>query len=120
MDLLPTIFFFGCIWWASRNSNGKASTPMGPQGLFGLSRSNARMYNQENKVKVKFKDIAGMNEAKEEIMEFVKILKNPSSFELLGAKMPKGAILSGPPGTGKTLLAKATAGEAGKFYIKNI
>jgi len=112
MDYLPTILIFGCIWWASRNSGGKTPTPMGPQGIFGLSRSNARMYNQENKVKVKFKDIAGMNEAKEEIMEFVKILKNPASFELLGAKMPKGAILSGPPGTGKTLLAKATAGEA--------
>ncbi|ORX55457.1 hypothetical protein BCR36DRAFT_186605 [Piromyces finnis] len=113
MDLLPTILFFGCIWWASKNSGGRSPTTMGPQGgIFGLSRSNARMYNQENKVKVKFKDIAGMNEVKEEIMEFVKILKNPASFELLGAKMPKGAILSGPPGTGKTLLAKATAGEA--------
>ncbi|ORX86920.1 ATP-dependent metallopeptidase Hfl [Anaeromyces robustus] len=117
MDLLPTILFFGCIWWASRNSGGKTPTPMGPQGLFGLSRSHARMYNQENQVKVKFKDIAGMNEAKEEIMEFVKILKNPASFELLGAKMPKGAILSGPPGTGKTLLAKATAGEAGVPFL---
>jgi len=117
VDLLPTILFFGCIWWASRNSGGKTPTTMGPQGLFGLSRSNARMYNQENQVKVKFKDIAGMNEAKEEIMEFVKILKNPASFELLGAKMPKGAILSGPPGTGKTLLAKATAGEAGVPFL---
>lgn len=70
------------------------------------------MFNQEEQVKTKFKHVAGMDEAKEEIMEFVNFLKNPAKYEKLGAKIPRGAILSGPPGTGKTLLAKATAGEA--------
>lgn len=62
------------------------------------------MYNHEESVGVSFKDVAGMGEAKEEIMEFVKFLKEPAVYEKLGAKIPKGAILSGPPGTGKTLL----------------
>lgn len=69
--------------------------------------------SQETDVRVKFADVAGMDEAKVEIMEFVKFLKQPAKFLALGAKIPRGAILSGPPGTGKTLIAKATAGEAG-------
>ena len=67
----------------------------------------------ETDIKVKFHDVAGMDEAKEEIMEFVKFLQEPKKYQRLGAKIPRGAIISGPPGTGKTLLAKATAGEAG-------
>ena len=67
--------------------------------------------------KTMFKDVAGCNEAKEEVMEFVKFLKTPGKYKELGAKIPKGALLTGPPGTGKTLLAKATAGEAGVPFL---
>lgn len=89
----------------------------GKNGIFGAFKSKAKLFNQETAVKVKFKDVAGMDEAKEEIMEFVKFLKQPEKYERLGAKIPKGAILSGPPGTGKTLIAKATAGEAGVPFL---
>lgn len=68
-------------------------------------------------VDVKFEDVAGMDEAKQEIMEFVNFLKNPEFYKALGAKIPKGALLSGPPGTGKTLLAKATAGESNVPFL---
>ncbi|RDC66139.1 ATP-dependent zinc metalloprotease FtsH [Adhaeribacter pallidiroseus] len=70
------------------------------------------MFDAENKVKITFKDVAGLEEAKEEIQEIVEFLKNPAKFTILGGKIPKGALLVGPPGTGKTLLAKAVAGEA--------
>jgi AFG3 family protein len=77
-----------------------------------VGKSKAKMFNKEDEISMRFRDVAGMDEAKEEIMEFVKFLKEPAKYEKLGAKIPRGAILSGPPGTGKTLLAKATAGEA--------
>ena len=102
--LVPTIFLLRSM------AGGRGGA--GPQGIFGIGKSKARLFNQETDVKVKFKDVAGMDEAKEEITEFVKFLKDPKKYERLGAKIPKGAILSGPPGTGKTLIAKATAGEA--------
>ena len=89
----------------------------GPNGLFKIGKSKAKLFNQENEVKIKFKDVAGCDESKEEIMEFVKFLQDPQKYEKLGAKIPRGAILSGPPGTGKTLLAKATAGEAGVPFL---
>ena len=89
----------------------------GASNIFNVGKSKAKLYNSETAVKVKFKDVAGMDEAKEEIMEFVKFLKEPETYKRLGAKIPKGAILSGPPGTGKTLLAKATAGEAGVPFL---
>ena len=89
----------------------------GGGGIFSVGKSKARLYNAETAVKIKFSDVAGMDEAKEEIQEFVKFLKEPKTFQKLGAKIPKGAILSGPPGTGKTLLAKATAGEAGVPFL---
>lgn len=87
---------------------------VGPGGqIFNIGRSRATLFDAENKVKITFSDVAGLDEAKEEIKEIVDYLKSPDKFKKLGAKIPKGALLIGPPGTGKTLLAKAVAGEAG-------
>ena len=88
----------------------------GAGGLFGVSNTTAKVVNPQD-IKVKFNDVAGCEEAKVEIMEFVNFLKNPKQYSDLGAKIPKGAILNGPPGTGKTLLGKATAGEANVPFI---
>uniref|UniRef100_A0A183BI04 Apple domain-containing protein n=1 Tax=Globodera pallida TaxID=36090 RepID=A0A183BI04_GLOPA len=88
----------------------------GMGNLFGVGQSTARVINKED-VKTAFSDVAGCEEAKIEIMEFVNFLKNPGQYKALGAKIPKGALLTGPPGTGKTLLAKATAGEANVPFI---
>ena len=81
-------------------------------GIFNVGKSQAKLYEKSNNVKVTFKDVAGMEEAKVEIKEIVDFLKNPKKYTALGGKIPKGALLVGPPGTGKTLLAKAVAGEA--------
>ena len=92
---------------------GRMSGGVGPGGqLFNIGRSRATLFDAENKVKITFNDVAGLEEAKEEIKEIVDYLKSPDKFKKLGAKLPKGALLVGPPGTGKTLLAKAVAGEA--------
>ncbi|KXG45455.1 ATPase, AAA-type, core [Penicillium griseofulvum] len=114
MSLAPTLLFLGGVFYMSRRAGGGAG---GQSGIFGIGKSRAKRFNHETDVKTKFADVAGMDEAKVEIMEFVSFLQQPERFEKLGAKIPRGAILSGPPGTGKTLLAKATAGESGvPFY----
>ncbi|KAH9486621.1 Mitochondrial inner membrane m-AAA protease component [Psilocybe cubensis] len=112
LNFAPTLLLIGVLYWISRRGSGSSGG-----GIFSIGKSRAKMFNKDNEVKTKFKDVAGMDEAKEEIMEFVKFLKEPSKYEKLGAKIPRGAILSGPPGTGKTLLAKATAGEASVPFL---
>lgn len=97
------------------SKSGPGGMGGGPGGMFGFGQSTAKVIKKD--IGVKFADVAGCEEAKIEIMEFVNFLKNPSQYTELGAKIPKGAILTGPPGTGKTLLAKATAGEANVPFI---
>lgn len=102
------LLLFG-FWMLMRRMTGGG----GPGGqIFNIGKSKAALFDAENKVKITFEDVAGLEEAKEEIREIVEFLKNPSKFTKLGGKIPKGALLVGPPGTGKTLLAKAVAGEA--------
>jgi len=120
LHFAPTLLIAGLLFWMTRRaagSMGGGGGGGGPGGIFSIGKSKAKMFNQELDVKTKFESVAGMDEAKEEIMEFVNFLKKPERYEKLGAKIPRGAILSGPPGTGKTLLAKATAGEAGVPFL---
>ncbi|TID28807.1 hypothetical protein CANINC_002326 [Pichia inconspicua] len=113
-SILPTVLLFGFIFWSTKKMLSSGGGIGG--GIFGQKKT-FKKFNADENVKITFNDVAGCNEAKEEIMEFVNFLKHPQKYERLGAKIPRGAILNGPPGTGKTLLAKATAGEAGvPFY----
>lgn len=117
LPVLPTVLLIGGLYYITAKRMGLMGANGGPGGIFKIGKSNAKLFNQETDVKIKFKDVAGCEESKEEIMEFVKFLQNPQKYEKLGAKIPRGAILSGSPGTGKTLLAKATAGEAGVPFL---
>ena len=102
------LILFG-FWFLMRRMTGSG----GPGGqIFNIGKSRAALFDAENKVKITFDNVAGLDEAKEEVKEIVEFLKTPSKFTKLGGKIPKGALLVGPPGTGKTLLAKAVAGEA--------
>lgn len=109
--LLPIILI--AIWFfvLKRMSKGMGGGGAGG-GIFNVGKSQAKLFDKENNTKVTFKDVAGLEEAKVEVMEIVDFLKNPKKYTALGGKIPKGALLVGPPGTGKTLLAKAVAGEA--------
>ncbi len=119
-DWLPTIFNFllpvlilVLIWvLLMRKMGGGAGGGAGPGGIFNIGKSKATLFDKGTKVTITFNDVAGLDEAKVEVMEIVDFLKNPKKYTALGGKIPKGALLIGPPGTGKTLLAKAMAGEA--------
>lgn len=106
------ILLFAAIWFflLRRMGGGGAGGPGGQ--IFNIGKSRAQMFDADNAVKVTFKDVAGLDGAKDEVLEVVDFLKNPKKYTDLGGKIPKGVLLSGPPGTGKTLLAKAVAGEA--------
>lgn len=112
LSLLIIIFFWV---WMSRRMMGNMGGGSGGSGggIFNVGKSKAQLFDAENRVKVTFKDVAGLSGAKQEVEEIVHFLKEPQKYTELGGKIPKGALLVGPPGTGKTLLAKAVAGEAG-------
>jgi AFG3 family protein len=110
--LLPLIVIV-LIWvMLMRKMGGGGGGGSGPGGIFNIGKSRATLFDKGTKVNITFADVAGLDEAKVEVMEIVDFLKNPKKYTALGGKIPKGALLVGPPGTGKTLLAKAMAGEA--------
>lgn len=111
MNFLPFILIIGVWIFIMRRMSGGAGGGAGGQ-IFNIGKSRAKLFDEKSEVKTTFKDVAGLEGAKEEVQEIVEFLKNPEKYTVLGGKIPKGALLVGPPGTGKTLLAKAVAGEA--------
>ena len=110
--VLPLALFWGFWFFLQRRMTSGAGGGMGMGGLMNIGRSRARVY-AESDTKTRFSDVAGADEAKDELMEIVEFLKAPQRYGRLGAHVPKGVLLVGPPGTGKTLLARAVAGESG-------
>ena len=106
VNVLPFVLLILFFVWMSRGASNMSG------GIFGVGKAKAQLFDKNKKDKVTFKDVAGLEGAKQEIQEIVAFLKNPQKYTELGGKIPKGALLVGPPGTGKTLLAKAVAGEA--------
>lgn len=111
-NTLVTIFLFVGLWILLMRKMGGPAGGGGPGGIFNIGKSKATLFEKGTRVNINFGDVAGLDEAKVEVMEIVDFLKNPKKYTALGGKIPKGALLVGPPGTGKTLLAKAMAGEA--------
>ena len=111
LGFLPLILIIAVWLFIMRRMSGGGAGGGGAQ-IFNIGKSKAKLFDEKIDVKVTFKDVAGLEGAKEEVQEIVDFLKNPSKYTVLGGKIPKGALLVGPPGTGKTLLAKAVAGEA--------
>jgi len=111
LTLLPFVIIIGAWIFIMRRMSSGAGGGAGGQ-IFNIGKSKAKLFDQKTEVKTTFKDVAGLEGAKEEIQEIVDFLKSPDKYTALGGKIPKGALLIGPPGTGKTLLAKAVAGEA--------
>jgi ATP-dependent metalloprotease FtsH len=110
-QILPFVLIIGIWLYLMRRMSGGGAGGGGGQ-LFNIGKSRAKLFDEKSEVKTTFKDVAGLEGAKEEVQEIVEFLKNPEKYTVLGGKIPKGALLVGPPGTGKTLLAKAVAGEA--------
>jgi cell division protease FtsH len=110
--ILPILIFIGLWILLMRKMGGGAGGGGGPGGIFNIGKSRATLFDKGTRVNITFADVAGLDEAKVEVMEIVDFLRNPKKYTALGGKIPKGALLVGPPGTGKTLLAKAVAGEA--------
>jgi cell division protease FtsH len=111
-NIIVTILLFVGLWVLLMRKVGGGGSSGGPGGIFNIGKSKAQLFDKGTKVNITFSDVAGLDEAKVEVMEIVDFLKNPKKYTALGGKIPKGALLIGPPGTGKTLLAKAMAGEA--------
>ncbi|MEZ4629410.1 MAG: ATP-dependent zinc metalloprotease FtsH [Deinococcales bacterium] len=110
-SLLPIIILIAFFWFIFMRAQG------GPSQVMQFGQSRAKMYGRENKVNTTFDDVAGHEEAKQELREIVDFLKHPKKYHQIGAKIPKGVLLVGPPGTGKTLLSRAVAGEAGVPFL---